>query len=156
DSFSKLAARSRSMHKSQGFGNFAGFGGGGGGGRPESFTLLDGEPATKDILDGVDTSWARYGAEEIGKLADNGIAKFDQANPAASVPALLDLRAKLAGVAKDPVVEEKKQLLDRITQSCMGLTVLTTTGQSAVVPGETLQLHHVVTLKSAVPVKWVQ
>ena len=54
-----IAGRSRSMHKSQGFGNFGGGGGGGGAPRTESFTLLGGEPATKDIMDGVDTTWSR-------------------------------------------------------------------------------------------------
>ena len=47
----EIAARSRSMHKTQGFGNFTGFGGGNGP-RSESFALLDGEPATK-----AGTSW---------------------------------------------------------------------------------------------------
>jgi len=32
--------------------------------RPESFRVLDGEPATKDILDGVDTTWSRSPAEQ--------------------------------------------------------------------------------------------
>jgi len=49
------------MHKSQGFGNFAG---GRGGARSESFTLLAGEPAATDIMDGVDTTWKRYNIAE--------------------------------------------------------------------------------------------
>ena len=60
ESFGSIAARSRAMHKTQGFGNFAGgLGGAGGGARTEGFTLLAGEPATKDLLDGVDTTWAQ-------------------------------------------------------------------------------------------------
>ena len=42
------------MHRSQGFGNFSG--GRGGTPRTDSFTLLAGEPAKKDILDGVDNA----------------------------------------------------------------------------------------------------
>jgi LmbE family N-acetylglucosaminyl deacetylase len=64
-SFSELAAKSRAMHKTQGFDNFRGFGGGAG---AESFQLLAGEPATNDILDGVDTTWTRFpGGADIGK-----------------------------------------------------------------------------------------
>ena len=47
------------MHKSQGFGNFVG-GPGRGTARAEAFQLLDGEPATHDIMDGIDTSWNRF------------------------------------------------------------------------------------------------
>ena len=65
ESFAEVAARSRAMHKTQGFDNFRGFGGGGA--RTESFQLLDGEPATNDIMDGVDTTWGRVpGGAEIG------------------------------------------------------------------------------------------
>ena len=82
-----IAGRSRSMHKSQGFGNFGGRGGSGP--RTDSFTLLGGEPATKDIMDGVDTTWARFpGGAEVAKLADEAVAKFDAKDPAASVPGL--------------------------------------------------------------------
>ncbi len=79
-SFADLAARSRSMHKTQGFGNFTG--GGRFGSRPEAFALMAGEPATKDIMDGIDTTWGRVsGGAEIGKMTDDLIAKFDAPNP---------------------------------------------------------------------------
>ena len=86
-SFGEIAARSRAMHKTQGFGNFAGRGGGGGP-QYEAFQLLDGEPASKDILDGVDTTWNRFaGGAEIGTLTDQIIAAFKPEDPSASVPA---------------------------------------------------------------------
>ncbi len=68
------------MHKTQGFANYTG--GGGGGPRYESFQLLGGEPAEKDILDGVDTTWGRVtGGDEIGKLTDDAIATIQPARP---------------------------------------------------------------------------
>jgi len=51
ESYGEIAARSRSMHKSQGFGSV-----GTRGNANESFQLLAGEPASKDILDGVNTT----------------------------------------------------------------------------------------------------
>ncbi|HSY19679.1 MAG TPA: PIG-L family deacetylase [Candidatus Acidoferrales bacterium] len=153
ESFGAIAGRSRSMHKSQGFGNFAG---GGGGGRPESFNLLAGEPATNDILDGVDTTWTRVpGGADIGKQADDIIAKFDTNNPEASVPALLKLKSALATLPADRIVDEKKKQLDHILQTCLGLEVATTMPTAEVVPGEELKLHHTVTVLSSVPVRWV-
>ncbi|HXR48069.1 MAG TPA: PIG-L family deacetylase [Candidatus Limnocylindrales bacterium] len=157
ESFAEIAARSRSMHKTQGFGNFTGFGGGSGP-RSESFELLDGEPATNDIMDGVDTTWSRVpGGAEIGTSVDEVIAKFNQQDPAASVPALLEIKKGLAGLADDdPVVGEKRRQLDHVIQECLGLTVETTIPQAEVVPGETLNLHLTAVLRSGVvPVRWV-
>jgi LmbE family N-acetylglucosaminyl deacetylase len=151
-----IAGRSRAMHKSQGFGNFGGGGRGGGGARTESFSLLGGEPATKDILDGVDTTWGRVpGGALIGTQADAIIAQFNPKDPAASVPALLALRTRLAGVAGDRVVDEKRRLLDHIVQGCLGLEVATVVPQAEVVPGEALAMRHVVTVRSSIPVRWL-
>ena len=87
-SFGELAAHSRSMHKSQGFGNFVG-GPGRGPARVEAFQLLDGEPATHDIMDGIDTSWNRVSLGGIGKSAENVIAKFNSQDLSANVPAAI-------------------------------------------------------------------
>jgi LmbE family N-acetylglucosaminyl deacetylase len=149
-----LAAKSRSMHKSQGFGNFGGRGGRGP--QMSSFTLLGGEPATKDIMDGVDTTWARVpGGAEVAKLADEAVAKFDRKNPAASVPALLAIRERVASLPSDPVVLEKRRQLDRAIHGCLGLVVETTVPRAEVVPGEVLHLRHSATVAANVPVRWL-
>ena len=155
-SFGELAGRSRSMHKTQGFGNFGG-GGGGGRSRSESFQLLDGEPVTNDIMDGIDTTWNCIpGGAEIGVLTSEIITHFNAQDPAASVPALLKLRSQLVALkSSDPVVAEKSAQLDRILQSCLGLSVVTTTPEAEVVPGEAFRLHYDVTITSAIPVRWV-
>ncbi|HEY8751732.1 MAG TPA: PIG-L family deacetylase [Tepidisphaeraceae bacterium] len=157
DSFSAIAGRSRAMHKTQGFGNFGGGrGGAGGGARNESFQLLAGEPATQDILDGVDTSWARVaGGAEIGKLTSEVIGKFNRQDPAASVPALLEIHARRAALPDGPLLGEKRRQLDRIIQECLGLSVETVAGEPEVVPGEAVKLRHTATVRSAVRVKWV-
>ncbi len=154
--FTEVAGRSRAMHKTQGFDNFRGFGGGGGP-RTESFQLLDGEPATNDIMDGVDTTWNRVpGGADIGKLADEVIAGFNPENPSASVPALLELRSHLAALpSTDPLVIEKRTQLDRILQACLGLEVETLIPQAEVVPGEPLKMHHAAIVHSSIPVRWL-
>ena len=155
-SFGELAARSRAMHKTQGFDNFRGFGGGNGA-RTESFQLLDGAPATNDILDGVDTTWNRVpGGAEIGNLADEIISQFNPQDAAASVPTLLKLKSELAALpANDSVVAEKRAQLDRILQKCLGLEIETTVLNAEVVPGEKMQLHHSAIINSDVPVRWL-
>jgi LmbE family N-acetylglucosaminyl deacetylase len=154
ESFSAIAARSRAMHKTQGFGNFGGFGGGGA--RAESFQLLGGEPATNDILDGIDTTWSRVsGGAAVGQLADDTISQFNSQDLAANVPALLKIKKLLAALPADRVVDEKRRQLDHLLQECLGLSVETTIAQAEVVPGETLKLHHVVNVHSSVPVRWL-
>lgn len=154
-SFAELAGRSRAMHKTQGFGRGP-IRGGGGGPHMESFVLLDGEPATKDIMDGVDTTWGRVPGEEgVGRMAEEVISGFDVNHPAASVAGVLAVRAKLAKVAAgDPIIEEKRRLLDRILERCAGLTVRTTIRDAEVVPGETMKLKHEAMVAGEVPVKW--
>jgi LmbE family N-acetylglucosaminyl deacetylase len=157
EAYTQIAAHSRSMHKTQGLGNFSGFGGNSGT-RYDNFELLDGEPATNDILDGVNTTWSRVpGGTDIGKLASAVIAKYDSQNPAASVPMLLETKKLLADVASnDPGVNEKRKLLDHIIQECLGLNVQTVIPQAEVVPGEPLQMRMTASIRSAVvPVHWV-
>jgi LmbE family N-acetylglucosaminyl deacetylase len=153
ETFARIAGRSRGMHKSQGFGNYAGSDRAA---RPETFQLLGGEAATKDIMDGVDTTWGRVaeGAEIAGAI--EGIVKgFNGEEPAASVPALLELRGRLAKLGGEPLVTEKRRDLDRIIQACLGLSVETTVAEAEVVPGETVRLHHAVGIRSGHAVKWV-
>ena len=89
--FGVIAARCRSMQRTQGMGST-----GTRGDWYETFQLLAGEPAAKDIFDGVDTTWSRFpGGAEIGRQADDALGRFNPQDPAASVPALLNMRAAL-------------------------------------------------------------
>jgi len=155
ESFSSISGRSRSQHKTQGFGNMPGRGGGSGPSY-QSFVLLGGAPATSDPMDGIDTTWARIpGGAEIAKITGEAIEKFDPNNPAASVPMLLAIRARVAALPGDILVDEKRQQLDKIILDCLGLTVASTLRQAEVVPGEALTLRNTVTVRSGVvPVKW--
>lgn len=153
ESFADIAGQSRAMHKTQGFGAFGGRGGDGA--RVETFQLLEGSPAETDIMDGVDTSWARItGGSEIGSMVARAIESFDTNNPAASVPGLLAIRSRMRLLPEGPLVDEKRQQLDQILQECLGLRVETTVSQAEIVPGEQMELHHRVMLGASVPVKW--
>ena len=153
ESFGAIAGHSRSMHKTQGFGTF---GGGRGGANVQTFTLLAGAPATNDLMDGVELTWSRFaGGAEIGKLADEAVAQFKPEDAVASVPALLALRAKLATLAADPVVVDKRQQLDGILEKCLGLSISTTAPSPEVIPGEAVVLHHSVIIGTSLPVRWI-
>ena len=155
ESFLDIANHSRAMHKTQGF-DLHPISGSNGEPRPEQFELLAGDPASKDIMEGIDTTWGRIdGGDDIEKSITTIITEFDREKPAKSVPALLELRARLASLPvksrKNPIVEEKAKLLDIILQNCLQLHVETTIAQSDVVPGEQLKLHHVASIGAKLP-----
>ncbi len=154
-SFSEIAGRSRGMHQSQ-FGT-SGFIGGRGGARREAFRLLGGDPASKDIFEGIDLTWSRVGkgGEEIGALAAKLISEFNESHLEASMPLLLEIRGKLNARPSDPLVHEKKKSLDLLIQHCLGLVVETTIPNAEVVPGEKLRLRHTAHSSSTYPVRWV-
>jgi LmbE family N-acetylglucosaminyl deacetylase len=144
ESVGEIAALSRSCHRSQGYGTIASPGA-----RLDEFQPLDGQPAGKDLFDGIDTTLA-----EIGPMADDIIARFKPLEPAASVPALLALRARLETLDAGHLQDGKHRQLDRILQACLGLFAQTTVPQAEVVPGETLKLRHAAMVGTNVPVRW--
>jgi LmbE family N-acetylglucosaminyl deacetylase len=151
ESFVSIAARSRAMHKTQGFDMVSGPP------RPttESFVLLGGESASQDLLDGVDTTWNRVpDGAAIGRLTEEAVARFNPEDPAASVSALLAIRSRLSALAAEPVVSDKRRQLDRILQACLGLQVETVVQQPEAVPGETLKMRHTAVVRSRIPVRW--
>lgn len=153
-SFDAIAAKSRAMHISQGFANYSG--GRNSGPRMESFFPLGGVPAKADLFDGIDTTWARFpGGSAIAKAIDEAVKQFNAEDPAASIAALLKIRSDLAPLLTDPVVKEKRELLDRIIAACAGVEVRTRIANPEIVPGETMKLELGAIARSAVPVRWV-
>src|SRR5688572_8494995 len=111
ESFSEIAARSRSQHKSQGFGSK-----GTRGYQPEFLEHIKGEKAEKDLFEGVNTTWSRVaGAEKVQALVTKVIADFNEEKPSASVPSLLALRNELkalpVGVWRDRKMKEVEDLI---------------------------------------------
>jgi len=140
ESFGEIAARSRTQHKSQGFGSVAIRGS-----ALDYFRIVAGEPATRDLFDGVETGWKRIpGGEEIGIGAKAVASGFDPRNPSASLPGLLALRAKLAAlpVGREAVrLADKRQQLDGVIFACLGIFVETAVPSAEVAPGEKLDLR---------------
>jgi len=157
--FDDLSGLSHSMHKTQGFGTFTpGRGGGRGAGqRSETLQLQAGDPASKDLMDGIDTSWNRVqGGAQIGKLADDLIANFNATDLSTNVKTLLAIKALVAKLpAGNPIVEEKRALLDKIIVECLGIQVVTTIRNAEVVPGEKMEVRASVKMSSTMPVNFL-
>jgi hypothetical protein len=102
-SYGEIAAESRSMHKSQGFGSAKQRGE-----LFEYFKPIKGDTAgLKDIFQGIDFSWKRVkGYESTGKQIQQIISQFNTQNPDASLPELLRLRNKLSQPFEQYIIQQ--------------------------------------------------
>src|SRR6184192_2999897 len=131
--YTEIAAASLSMHKSQGVGSPPRRGA-----RKEYFKLLEGQPMTNSLFEGIDANWSHVAnSESIATQIRQIISQFLPADPAASVPELLKLRQAMNGIKDDSWVPEKKAELDAIIAACLGLHVEASTTNGAVTPGQT-------------------
>jgi LmbE family N-acetylglucosaminyl deacetylase len=131
--YTEIAAASLSMHKSQGVGSPPRRGA-----RKEYFKLLEGQPMTTSLFEGIDTSWSRVAnSESIASQIRQIISHFNPADPAASVPELLKLRQAISLNKDDSWIPEKKAELDEIIVACLGLHVEASTTNETVTPGQT-------------------
>ncbi len=146
-SYSEMAAESRSMHKSQGFGAT-----GRRGSRLDYFKLVGGEPAQKDIFDGIDTSWARVpGGDRVGRLLDSALGSFDPERPADSVPELLSAYGEITRLKETHWASIKKQELLRVIQACSGLWMEAIAADYAAAPGDEVRIAATLVNRSGVP-----
>ncbi|MGZ3406146.1 MAG: PIG-L family deacetylase, partial [Polyangia bacterium] len=102
-SYGEMAAQSRSMHKSQGFGVSPSRGE-----QAEFFRMLAGDPQAHSIFDGIDFSWARVpGGKKIGEHVARIRAAFAPTAPSRSIPELVALRGEMQALADHPWKQEK-------------------------------------------------
>jgi LmbE family N-acetylglucosaminyl deacetylase len=130
--YTEIAAASLSMHKSQGVGSPPRRGA-----RKEYFKLLEGQPMTSSLFEGINTSWSRVpNSESVATGIRQIISQFHPTDPAASVPELLKLLQTMSGIKDDSWIPEKKAELDEIIAACLGLHVEASTSNETVTPGQ--------------------
>jgi hypothetical protein len=153
--YTEIAAESRSMHKSQGFGaaerrgtNF------------NFFKPLAGAQAKGDLFDGVNITWSRYaGGEAVGKFLQQALDTFDEQHPEKSIPILLNAYDQLDRLAagdawspkSNPWTEVKRQeMLDAI-RACAGLAIDVSASDSSVTAGGEIPVSVTVVNRSDYP-----
>ena len=145
-SYSEIAGMSRSMHRTQGMG------------APErrgpsaaTLTVFAGLPATRDIFEGIDTTWNRLpGGSEVAKILEEAARTFAPEQPEKTIPLLVKARPLVAAI-RDPWVTLKLPELDEAMALCAGLYLDASTDRHAVVPGESLQVNFEIVNRSRVP-----
>ncbi|MCP4899451.1 MAG: PIG-L family deacetylase [bacterium] len=146
-SYSEIAATSRSMHKSQGFGSA-----GRRGTRNEYFKLIEGSLPDKELFTGIDTSWARVPngsglGEKLREIADS----FDPQNPPGSLPLLLKAYSEMDSLEQTGWVSVKKAELLRVIQACAGLWMEAISTDFAASPGDVVTVNTTLVSRTDVP-----
>jgi LmbE family N-acetylglucosaminyl deacetylase len=147
ESFTEIAGRSRSMHKSQGFGA--------GQNRGEFvnyFQHVAGEMAVADVFDGVNTTWSRVvGGGGAAKLLEDAYRTFDVENPAKSLPVLLRAYGEIEKLNEDPWTQVKKRELVDIIKLCGGLWLDALSSDNYGVPGGEIKITGTALNRSSYP-----
>ena len=143
-SYSELAAESRTMHKSQGFGSQ--------GRRGEAFEFFEhakGEKAEKNLFEGINTTWSRVkGGETVQPLVETAIADFNEEKPWTILPQLAAIRKSIRSLDDGIWKTRKLKELDLIIQDCLGLYVDATSDVFFATPGRELNASFEVITRS--------
>ena len=149
----EIAAESRSMHKSQGFGSI--------GTRGEQMEYLDfikgDQPNSKtDLLEGINTSWTRVkGGDQVGKTLKNILNNFSYENPAASVPQLMKAYGLIQNLEDEYWKKVKSAEIKKIIAASMGLFVEAIADDYSATPGQEVELAVEAINRSAVDCRLV-
>ncbi|WP_299986987.1 PIG-L family deacetylase [uncultured Pontibacter sp.] len=150
-SYPEIAALSRSMHKSQGFGST--------GTRGVTIEYLEhtkGERAKEELFEDINTSWSRVkGSEKVAALLQQAVAEFKPEQPAAVVPTLLAARKELTKLPDSYWKRRKTQELEQVVKHSLGLYLEAVATEYAVTPGEHLNMQLEAINRSAIPVQLV-
>jgi LmbE family N-acetylglucosaminyl deacetylase len=156
-SYGEIAARSRSNHRSQGFGSAAQRGE-----ALEYFQPVKGDKATNNLFEGVDQTWNRVpGGAAVGKLIEEVIRKYDASNPSASVAGLIqayDAMQKLPFADADKYSfwkNEKREEITGLIRGCLGLSLDATASEASITAGKPVSINVETLNRSAVPVELV-
>jgi hypothetical protein len=145
--YGELAARSRSQHRSQGFGVP-----GERGALVERFLWLAGSKPEKDVFEGIDLGWGRFGSGGLAfaKAIDEARAKLDRDHPERAIPALVAAAKALDALPDSPRARDARASLDRVLLAAAGLFVRAAAERPTAVPGGTVKVDVEVVLRGPV------
>ena len=118
-SYGELAAKSRSNHKSQGFGT-----GSAKGEQYEYFKTLIGAPGKNDFMEGLDSTWQNQpGADSAFGNIQKAIKDFQAEKPETIIPYLVKAYKQIKSWPESPLQSQKLQAISHILLACSGIEV---------------------------------
>ena len=148
EAYTEIAGRSRSMHKSQGFGAPERRGT-----SPETLELLAGDAVSGDPMSGIDTTWNRIPrGGRVGELLAEASRRYDAARPEGVVPVLLEAIKAMDALPDDPWVALKRRAAATVVAACAGVWLDAAAPEGGVVPGEDVAVTATALCRSSLPV----
>ena len=148
-SYGEVAAESRSMHKSQGFGSAKTRGS-----SIEYFKQLKGEPVNSDIFENIDQSWKRIAdGASIQSLVEDCISKYQPLKPESSLSQLIPIYRKISQLdEKDEYTrywkKQKLKELESLLLACSGLWLEANAADYIGIPGNSIGITAQAVLRS--------
>jgi LmbE family N-acetylglucosaminyl deacetylase len=145
----ELAARSRSQHKSQGFGVPEDHGA-----VTDYYVALEGHRPTGEPADpfgGIELTWKRYGAAAAGyaRAIADAQKTLERDHPERALPALVRARAELDRLADDPRVRDTRRALDQTIADAAGFYARAAAATPVAAPGTTVDVTVELVTRSA-------
>ena len=147
--YHQLAADSRTMHKSQGFGSTAGTGN-----AKDYLEQVGGEAYNLSPFEDISNRWEQLsGGKEVKSRLDELINTFNFSQPDQHLPQLLALRKSILALHPSaPWVDEKVEKLDKLIFQFMGLKMEFLASKEFGYPGEQVPSELILTNPSKIPV----
>ena len=134
-SYGEIAATSRSMHKSQGFGVP-----GQRGSVIEYFKTIKGSAPVIDLMDGVDLSWSRVTKENINITINDIFKNYDIQHPEKSNAALVKLYGDVDKINDTYWKKQKQAEIKKIIENCSGLFMEAVANTQFAVQGDSIKV----------------
>lgn len=150
NSYSQIAANSRTMHKSQGFGSTAQVGN-----ATDFIEMIDGESFEKDLFDGIENRWLQLNqGQAISNAIQKAIKEFDFLEPELNLENLLEVKMLLESEESQANwFKEKKKVLDELMLSLLGVKSEFIIKKEIGYPGEKLNVEFVFNNPSSFPIQ---
>lgn len=160
ESYGEISSLSRSQHKSQGFGTASTRGS-----TKEYFLQWQGDSAKGNIFEGINTSWSRIPrSENIQKLLNTAISKYDLKQPSKVLPELLAVRQGIKDLQKTREYNPEKEVwlkyqltqVEKLIAQCAGIWSIATVNTNELSPNDTFDLKLQWIHRSDLPIKLKQ
>lgn len=147
-SYAEIAAESRSMHKSQGFGVSARRGE-----QINYFKYLEGDSARSDLFEDIDLTWNRVkGSGKVSALLKAVEDEYNPEDPVASLPKLIGAYNELNKLKDDYWVPIKKKELLEVIKWAAGLWLEADADKYSYVHGDSVKVTALAVNRSGYPI----
>ena len=146
-SYTEISAISRTMHKSQGFGdsgwraNYLNY-----------FKHMGGAKAEDNLFSDIDITWKRInGSEEVRSLINKAINEFNDENPAEIIPLLIEAYKQVNELSDEYWSQLKAREILNLIRACTGIWIEAVTNERILTPGSSLTVNAGIVNRSDLP-----